>query len=354
MTLTYQYSQSFELNKLPCPIKGLILLRIGQVCGAGVQYTHMKASNLTIGILLLVIIGLIGYLLTNSSSETAINESDTTQEQPIPVEPDGGIGDGAEPLDEMSAEERGDETVIGTSVEGNNITAYHFGTGDTEILLIGGVHGGYSWSTAALGYELVDYFDANPNEVPADITITIIPVANPDGLDAAVGTIGRFSTTLANALSIDTRTEARFNANDVDLNRNFDCDWSATGTWQNREVSGGSSAFSEPEAAAIRDYVNANNIEAAIVWFSSEGKVYPSACETTPAEDSVALAATFAAAADYPAEAEFDAYAITGDMVNWMAGKGIPAISVLLSAHNTTEFNQNLAGVEAVLNAYAN
>ena len=80
--------------------------------------------------------------------------------------------------------------------------------------------------------------------------------------------------------------------------------------------------------------------------------MYPSACDGTPSKDSVELAATFAAAAKYPAEAEFDAYAITGDAVNWMAGEGISAISVLLTDHQNTEWNKNLDGVMAVLAKY--
>lgn len=314
----------------------------------------MKSKNLTIGIIILIIIGVIGYFVTQSSTNTAVNEPAPATEEPIPVEPDGGIGDGAEPLDELLEEEvRGDESIIGASVDGNDITAYHFGDGDTELLFIGGIHGGYSWATAALGYELVDYLDENPNTVPDDITVTVIPVANPDGLESVVGTVGRFSSTLASSLSNDERVAARFNANNVDLNRNFDCEWQPEGTWQSRTVSAGGGTFSEPEAAAIRSYVNEYTPDAAIVWFSAEGKVYPSACDSVPSDASVALAATFAAAADYPAEAEFDAYAITGDMVNWMADQNIPAISVLLSTHEDTEFNQNLAGVEAVIDAYA-
>ncbi len=312
----------------------------------------MKSTNLIVGILILIIIGLVGYLVTQNNTETAVNEP--VVEEMMPVEPDEGIGDGAEPLVENPVEERGEESVIGTSVDGNDLVAYHFGDGDTEVLLVSGVHGGYSWSTAALGYELVDHFDANPDAVPEDVTLTIIPVMNPDGLDAAVGTVGRFSTTLANNLSSEERIAARFNGSGVDLNRNFDCDWSPEGTWQSRAVSGGTEAFSEPEAAAIRDYVSKYNPDAAVVWFGSEGKVYPSACASAPSEASVALAATFATAADYPSAAEFDAYAITGDMVNWLAGENIPAISVLLSTHNDTEFAKNLAGVEAVLDAYGN
>lgn len=284
-------------------------------------------------ILLALIGGGLYYMNQNSAEDVVLNNPNDA----MPVEPNGGIGDGAEPLDEMTDEvmERGDSTVLGTSVNGTAITAYHYGKGEKEVLLVGGVHGSYSPNTSALAEDLMEYFDANPNEIPEGVMVTIIPTLNPDGL-ATGGTAGRF------------------NAHTVDLNRNFDCEWSAKGMWRDQEVSGGSAAFSEPEAVALRDYVLQYDPEAAIVWFSAEGKVYPSACVGNPSAASTALANTFASAAVYPTEAEFDAYAITGDMVNWMARQGVPAISVLLSDHQSTELTKNLAGVEAVLAAHAN
>ena len=316
----------------------------------------MNAKNIVIAILALVLVGAVSYLMLNSGGDnvTVVEDTSTTDaNKPLPVEPDGGIGDGAEPIDQVMAKEREEESVIGTSVDGNDIVAYHFGTGDTELLFIGGVHGGYSWNTAELGFELVDYLEANPEAVPDNVAITVIPVLNPDGLKKAVGTDGRFDAKDALAVSDATRVAGRFNADEVDLNRNFDCEWKSTGTWQSRQVSGGEAPFSEPEAAAIRDYVETYEPVAAVVWFSAEGKVYPSACGGTPSKASVELAATFATAAGYPAAAEFNAYAITGDMVNWMADQGIPAISVLLSDHKNSEWTKNKAGVEAVLKAYA-
>jgi hypothetical protein len=224
--------------------------------------------------------------------------------------------------------------VIGTSVEGTDIAAYHFGSGDTEVLLVGGVHGGYSPNTADLGEAFVNYFEENPGAVPAGVMVTVVPVLNPDGLD-------------------ETGAAGRFNANDVDLNRNFDCEWSSQATWREQTVSGGDEPFSEPEARALREYVLTYEPESAVVWFSQEGKVYPAACEGTPNNASVELAATFATAAGYPAEAQFNAYTITGDMVNWMAKEGVTGISVLLSDHQSTEWEKNRAGVDAILNAYA-
>jgi len=312
----------------------------------------MNAKNIIITILVLVLAGAIGYFIINSKNEqVAVNTVPPTTESETTTQPE--VATTTKTEENAAVTERGDETVIGTSVNGSNITAYHFGTGEKELLFIGGIHGGYSWNTALVGYELVDYLDANPNLIPADVTITVIPVLNPDGLKATVGTTGRFSATDAIAINETARIAGRFNADEVDLNRNFDCEWNETGTWQNKEVSGGSAPFSEPEASAIKAYITAHKPTAAVVWFSSEGKVYPSACGGTPSKESVTLAATFANAAGYGAAAEFNAYNITGDMVNWMAKQNIPAISVLLTDYKNTEWDKNLAGVKAVINTYS-
>lgn len=297
----------------------------------------MNGKHIVIAILALALLGAITYLFLNQSEDTVVDTPDETEER-MPVEPDEGIGDGAEPLDEVieEAEEsdpRGDMSVIGSSVEGTDITAYHFGSGANEVLLVGGVHGGYSPNTAALAEEFVAYFEDNPGAIPENVMVTVIPALNPDGLD-------------------ESGAAGRFNANDVDLNRNFDCEWSSEAVWRDQTVSAGEQPFSEPEAQALREYVLTYEPDTAVVWFSQEGKVYPSACDDTPSNASIELAATFATAAGYPAEAEFDAYAITGDMVNWMAGEGVPAISVLLSDHQSTEWEKNRAGVDAILNTY--
>lgn len=312
----------------------------------------MHSKNIVIGVLLLALITVVGYLLLNQKSTISV-ENTKAPEEVLPVEPDGGIGNSKEILPEVVEEQRGDESIIGTSVTGNTITAYHFGTGQTELLFIGGIHGGYSWNTSLLAYELIDYLKANPNLVPSNLTITIIPVANPDGLKTTVGTSSSFDQAVASAVIETERIAGRFNANGVDLNRNFDCEWRATGNWQNKEVSGGTNAFSEPEAVAIKNYVEKYKPAAAVVWFSAEGKVYPSACEGAPSNASIELAATYAKSAKYPTEAKFNAYTITGDMVNWLAKNKVPAISVLLTNHKNTEWDKNLAGVEAVINAYA-
>ncbi|MDB5239369.1 MAG: hypothetical protein JWO00_704 [Candidatus Parcubacteria bacterium] len=245
------------------------------------------------------------------------------------------------------------EASIGTSVQGRPITAYHFGAGTTELLFVGGIHGGYEWNTVQVAQQLVDYLKANPSAIPANVRITVIPAVNPDGLYKVVGTTTGSFTQADVSASQATQIAGRFNANKVDLNRNFDCDWQASGTWQSTPVSGGSSAFSEPESKAMRAYVDANKPAAVVVWYSAAGGVYASSCRNGVSTETDTIMKTFAKASGYAAHASFDSYTTTGDMTNWLAKIGIPTISVLLTNHTDTEWSKNLAGVQALISYYS-
>lgn len=310
-------------------------------------------KNILIAFAALVIVGGGLYFITQRASYTAeAPEQGATDvvstDTQIPVEPNNGIGDGALPLDEMIDDTK---TVIGQSVNGVDIVAYHYGEGDTELLFVGGIHAGYSWNTVLVAYELMDYL-ASPRVVPEGVRVTVIPSLNPDGQEKVLGTTGRF---LASAVptSAEATVAGRFNARNVDLNRNFDCDWQSTGVWQNTNVSGGTSAFSEPEAAALRDYVASHNPEAVVAYYAAAGGVFASSCHTGVLPQTETLTNLYANAAGYTAYKDFDFYEVTGDMVNWLAKEGIPAISVLLTTHNDVEWGKNKAGVDAMLDYYA-
>ena len=146
---------------------------------------------------------------------------------------------------------------------------------------------------------------------------------------------------------------ARYNANGVDLNRNFDCDWKASGVWQTKTVSGGTAAFSEPESQAVETYLNAHTPKAVVVYYSAAGGVYSSNCHAGVLPETNTLTNLYAKASGYSANDSFDFYATTGDMTNWLAKEGVPAISVLLTNHTDTEWDKNKAGIDAVLAHYA-
>ena len=224
------------------------------------------------------------------------------------------------------------DLTLGLSGEGRPITALKIGAGPRKFALVGDTHGGPEANTYQLASMLADYFRAHPEEVPASVRLYIIPTLNPDGL--AGGT--------------------RFNARGVDLNRNMDTsadacpenDWRihVQGAGGVESDTGGPYAESEVESRLIRDFL----LDAAGVIFfhSNGGDVFPAYCEHAP---SIALAQTYAAATGYRYDRYWQNYFITGGMHDWAGGLGIAAITPELFTGTEPDYEQNLAGVQAVL-----
>lgn len=301
-------------------------------------------KNIIIILVVIVIIGLGLYFLIPDTSTNIENDPTISSEEQTQFPKD-------EPLVQLEIDKT--KTIIGKSVEDKEIVVYHYGEleSETEILFIGGIHGGYAWNTSLLAFEVMDYLKDNPQTIPANLKISVLPILNPDGLFTTIGTSTRF--TLTNIpTSSTTLNSGRFNANEVDLNRNFDCDWQATGKWQNKTVSGGETVFSEPESQAIRNYIHSKKPQMVVVWYSAGGGVYSSACHNGILPETKELTKIYAQASTYTSYEEFDSYEITGDMVNWLAKESVPAISVLLTNHIDTDLAKNLEGIKALFEYY--
>lgn len=311
----------------------------------------MKNAFVVILVLVAFVAGGLGvYLLTNDNSVSQERDDDENN-----VTQDNEVADDESP--DAMEEEDPSQTIIGQSVEGRDIIAYHYlsargaqagGDGEKELVLVGGIHGGYSPNTSLLAYETITWLDKDKSVIPEGVKVTVIPALNPDGLYEATGIEGQFTDDDIDEDDAES-VAGRFNANDVDLNRNFDCQWSSTATWRSRDVDGGTEAFSEPETKAVRDYINSATPAAVVVYYSAAGGVYASGCDDAVSAESVELTNLYAEAADYPAHETFDSYATTGDMANWLAKKNIPSTSVLLSDHLNSEWSKNRAGIEAVM-----
>ena len=285
-----------------------------------------------VGLLLLGLLFWVVFVNGTEAPPAAVSETATTTDEVVEVEPEPEF-----------------PRVLGQSVEGRDIEHYRFGNGTTHVLLVGGVHGGYEWNSILLAYEMIDHIEANPDFVPEELTIDIIPDLNPDGTYAATGLTGRFVAADITDYSMHETGLGRFNANNVDLNRNFGCDWAPESTWRGQVVSAGTEAFSEPEAQLLRELVLETEPVAAAFWHSRANAVFASECDDGSLPLTLDIMNAYANAANYMAIPVFDAYPITGDVEGWLASIGIAAITVELEGRLTPEWERNRAGTAAML-----
>lgn len=242
-------------------------------------------------------------------------------------------------------------TTIGTSAEGRNIDAYTYGEGPIHLLFIGGIHGGYEWNSVLVAYQLIDYLREQGGIIPNNLTVAVIPSANPDGVYRVVKKEGRFTASDIPVIKQPVGT-GRFNAHNVDLNRNFDCKWKPKSMWRGNVVDAGSAVFSEPEARAIRDFVLSYAPTSVVFWHSQANTVYASQCENGILPETLNIMNVYAKASGYSAVKSFDEYETSGDAEGWLASINIPAITVELKTHETIEWDQNLAGIKALFEYY--
>ncbi|NHZ71559.1 MAG: protein kinase [Aquificales bacterium] len=250
------------------------------------------------------------------------------------------ITDTPVPATPTTTPDLGPETLtIGQSVYGTPLEAVRLGAGEKSIVLIGGLHAGAVPGSVSLAQQTIRYFQDNLSLIPDNVTLYIIPSANLDSPHAP------------------GELEGRLNANGVDLNRNWDCRWTKDAKWRNNVVpgSGGSAPFSEPETQALRDFILDGDAQAVVFWEAraTNGLTSPGSCSNSPLVSS-RLAQVYGNAAGYDV-ADFEDLTnqeINGDGTNWLDSQNIPAISVLLPEYSDMDWNNNLAGISAVLREY--
>ncbi|MCL2228645.1 MAG: membrane dipeptidase [Firmicutes bacterium] len=170
--------------------------------------------------------------------------------------------------------------VIGHSVLGKPIIAYHVGPHDKpQIIITGAIHA-REWITELLVRELMK------NGEIGDVGFWFIPSCNPDGVAIARGEIEPQG--LPKVIEPKTAHLWKANARGVDLNVNFNAEWGKGA--QNLTSAGsenyiGSHPESEPETKALADFTKrvfqSGNLLATIAYHS-KGEViyYPSEKDT--------------------------------------------------------------------------
>lgn len=227
--------------------------------------------------------------------------------------------------------------VLANSVEGSPIKAVRFGNGNRVVVFVGGLQGGYSPGAVYLAERAVQYFGDNLEAIPDSITLYIVVNINPD------------------ALNTPGLWEGRLNANGVDLNRNWDCEWEEDTRIANATVrgAGGSEPFSEPETEALREFFLTVRPQAVVFWIAraASGIIMSGGCQRDPLISNQ-LGEIYSEASRYRHLTAEEAPFVPGDATNWLTDQNIPAVSVLLPEYDGTDWNNNLAGMLAVLESY--
>ncbi len=207
---------------------------------------------------------------------------------------------------------------MGRSVQGRDLSIASIGEGSTTAVVVVGSIQGDQPGTRDLVSALADYLGRNTHLVSEGVTYYLVPSLNPDGIASG----------------------SRYNANGVDLNRNWDTtDWrsdaavpeSPTG----KPGAGGTAPLSEPETQALRDFLfqlqpRVSSLRVVIVHSStrrSQGEVYPGG------GSSMDLSRVYASATSYDLQtAGWAEYPPTGELVTWCEQKGLLAVDVVVPA----------------------
>ena len=199
---------------------------------------------------------------------------------------------------------------LGRSVQGRQLEVFvrPADTPRRRVLVIGGLHGNEPVTPPTVRGLL----DA---DIPSDVEVWLVPVANPDGSAAGV----------------------RCNANGVDLNRNFSWGW--------RRGDGGPGPLSEPETQALASLVE--QLRPDVVVWVHQPLGYVSAIGDT----SSALEQAWAAAAGLPVRPDVTQH---GGGESWSAlVAGVPAMLIEIGGWEATPETvaAQRAGFQAMLAA---
>jgi len=231
---------------------------------------------------------------------------------------------------------------VGRSVQGRPLEGVHIGASGPALVVLGCIHGNEA-NTETLVRRLQEAFVFNPEPVQ-HAALYFVPLVNPDG--RAAGT--------------------RSNARGVDLNRNWPTDdWKADAATSGgiREGAGGSEPASEPEVAALVEWIEDGLVPRhEPLWLLSYHSAYPPRGAVqggyrvqgrpTPGAESLAQLVADRIGSTY-IEAWPGEHALTGELIHWCAVRGITAADIELPSREEPERIQTAGGRPLVEVHYA-
>ncbi len=176
----------------------------------------------------------------------------------------------------------------GRSVMGREIFCLKTGGGKKKLFLSGAYHGLESLTSAFLMKFLEEllnhcqtdkeYYGHNVNRLLEKITLYIVPMVNPDGVDIAINGIDPacdLHRELIRDVGMCGFCEVwQANARGVDINHNFNARWKRIREHPSPSKHGGPYPESEPETQAIINLCRRENFDSMIAFHSQGGEIY--------------------------------------------------------------------------------
>ena len=178
--------------------------------------------------------------------------------------------------------------IIGHSVMNKPIYCIRIGEGDKKIFINCAHHGLEYLTSAFIMNFLKNYANAfsenkeicerSAAELYKNVSLYIVPMVNPDGVDIAVNGLditNPFHRKLISDVGVHSFNKVwQANINGVDINHNYNAGWRVVKTSPGATKYSGPYAESEPETRAIVNFIKAIEFDMVIAFHSQGGEIY--------------------------------------------------------------------------------
>lgn len=177
---------------------------------------------------------------------------------------------------------------IGKTVMEKDIPCLKIGKGEKKLFLSGAYHG-LEYLTSAFLIKFLSrytvslmtetkYFGYDIKNLYSKVTLYIVPMVNPDGVDIAVNGLditNEYHRQLISMVGIHSFNKVwQANSRGVDINHNFDAKWQMVVDKPSPSKYGGSHPESEPETKAIAALVRKEKFDMILAFHSQGREIY--------------------------------------------------------------------------------
>lgn len=181
-----------------------------------------------------------------------------------------------------------EKNVIGYSVMNKPIYSLKIGTG-TRKVFINCAHHGLEYLTSAFIMNFLreyakaidengDICKRNARDLYENITLFVVPMVNPDGVDIAVNGIditNPYHQKLVSEVGVHSFNRVwQANINGVDINHNYNAGWRVVKTRPGATKYSGPYVESEPETKAMVKFIRDTGFDMLIAFHSQGGEIY--------------------------------------------------------------------------------